>query len=237
MRLLVTRPEREGEATAARLRARGHEVLLAPVLQIEAVTDAALGTGPWSAVMMTSRNAAHAIAQHPALDRLRSLPVFVVGGSTAAAARTAGFTDIRSADGDAGDLVKLIVSLRAGFGGPLLYLAGADLAADVVGSLRKAGLLADMVVIYRAVAAHEFPSTVRDALASGQLDGVLHLSRRSAEIFLACARQSGLIGRALVPTHYCLSAQVAEPLAAAGARHVAVAPRPEESALIGLIPP
>jgi uroporphyrinogen-III synthase len=234
---LVTRPEREGEATAARLRARGHEVLLAPLLRIEVVTDAAVSPGPWSAVMMTSRSAADAIAQHPVLDRLRGLPVFVVGRSTAAATRAAGFADIRSADGGAGDLVELIVSHRATLGGPLLYLAGADRAADVVGSLRQAGVAADMVVIYRAVAAQEFPSTVRDALASGRLDGVLHLSRRSAETFLACSRQSGLLDPALVPTHYCLSAQVAEPLAAAGARHVAVAPRPEESALIGLIPP
>ena len=237
MRLLVTRPEPEGEATAALLRARGHDVLIAPLLRIEAVTDAVLGAGPWSAVIMTSRNAARAIEQHPRAAELRGLPVFAVGHRTAAAAHAAGFSDIRSADGDADDLVRLILSSCTALGGPLLYLAGADRAADVVGVLRAAGLPADMAVIYRAVAAQEFPSPVRDALAAGRVDGVLHLSRRSADIYLACARRAGLIDRALAPTHYCLSAQVAAPLAAAGARDVAVAIRPEESALIGLVSP
>jgi uroporphyrinogen-III synthase len=237
VRLLVTRPEPEGGATAARLRARGHEALVAPLLRIEAVTDAVIGAGPWSGVIMTSRNAARAIEQHRRVAELRRLPVFTVGRSTAAAARAAGFTDVRSADGDAGELVDLILSGGTTPGGPLLYLAGVDRAADVAGDLRAAGLPADTVVIYRAVAAQEFSTSVCDALAAGGLDGVLHLSRRSADIFLACARRGGLLDRALAPTHYCLSAQVAEPLVAAGARHVAVAPRPEESALIGVIPP
>ena len=119
----------------------------------------------------------------------------------------------RSADGDADDLVRLIVSRRARRSARRCSISPAPIGPPTwLGSLRKAGLLADMVVIYRAVAAHEFPSTVRDALAAGQLDGVLHLSRRSAEIYLACARRERADRPRAVPTHYCLSAQVAEPL-------------------------
>jgi uroporphyrinogen-III synthase len=44
-----------------------------------------------------------------------------------------------------------------------------------------------------------------------------------------------MLDSALAPLHYCLSAQVAEPLAAAGARQIRVASRPEEAALIALI--
>ena len=54
MRLLVTRPEPEGGRTAARLRARGHEVVLAPLLRIEPVTEAAFGAGPWAGVVRPS---------------------------------------------------------------------------------------------------------------------------------------------------------------------------------------
>ena len=122
MRLLVTRPEPEGEETAARLRARGHEVLVAPLLRIEAAADAELGAGPWSGIVMTSRNAARAIGQHPRFAELRGLPVFAVGRRTAEAARAVGFSDVLSADGDADDLVRMILARRAAIGGPLLYL-------------------------------------------------------------------------------------------------------------------
>src|SRR5438128_1809813 len=64
MRLLVTRPAPDGERTAAVLRARGHEVLLLPLLRVEFIPDAPLGPGPWDGVLMTSANAARALAVH-----------------------------------------------------------------------------------------------------------------------------------------------------------------------------
>ena len=229
MRLLVTRPDPDSEETAARLRAHGHDALIAPLLRIEPAPDAEIGAGPWSGIIMTSRNAARAIERHPGFAELRRLPIFAVGRRTAAAARSAGFSDVQSADGDADDLVRLIRARQPAVAGRLLYLAGVDRAADVAGELRKAGLSADTVAIYRAIAAEEFPAAARTALAACELDGVLHLSRRSAETYLACARRDGLLDRALLPKQYCLSAQVAEPLIAAGARNVAIAPRPSRS--------
>ncbi len=41
--------------------------------------------------------------------------------------------------------------------------------------------------------------------------------------------------RALAPCHFCLSRQVAEPLAAAGAAEIRIAARPDEAALIELV--
>jgi uroporphyrinogen-III synthase len=63
---------------------------------------------------------------------------------------------------------------------------------------------------------------------------VLHFSRRSAESYLACAARAGVGEAALEPVHLCLSAQVAEPLAAAGAAAIRIAPRPDEAAIIEL---
>jgi len=64
LRLLLTRPEPDAARTAAALRAAGHEVLTAPMLRIEPVA-ADLGAGPWEAVLITSANAARAVAAHP----------------------------------------------------------------------------------------------------------------------------------------------------------------------------
>ena len=130
MRLLVTRPQADGERTAARLRARGHEVMLAPLLRIDAV-DFEFPREPLSAVVMTSANAARAIARHPRRDALTALTAFTVGRHTAEAARAAGF---RAAECVAGDTDDLAALLRARFNeqsAPLLYLAGEDRAGDL----------------------------------------------------------------------------------------------------------
>jgi uroporphyrinogen-III synthase len=235
VRLLVTRPDPDGERTAATLRARGCEVLVAPLLQVELLADAVLGAGPWSALAMTSANAAHAARRHPRHAELTPLPVFAVGRRTADAARAAGFGDVTSADGDVGDLVRLIGARCRGDAAPLLYLAGEDRAGNLAGDLAAVGLSVETVVVYRAVAAVGLPVPVLAVLRAGRLDGVLHFSRRSAEVYLNCAQTAGVLDRALAPFHYCLSRQVAEPLAAAGAGNVRIASRPEEGALIDLV--
>jgi uroporphyrinogen-III synthase len=235
VRLLVTRPEPDGERTAATLRAYGHEVMVAPLLRVETIATR-LPDGPYGAVVMTSANAARAVARHPQHDKLTSLVAFTVGRHSADAARAAGFRDVRSADGDQGDLVALLRARYAGGSQPLLYLAGEDRAGDVPGDLGAGGVPVVAVSIYRAVKVERFPAAVTRALVQGALDGVLHFSRRSAEAYLACARSAGVPGDLPRPLHYCLSRQVSEPLAAAGAGgRIRVAPRPEEAALIGLI--
>ena len=81
MRIVVTRPQADSERTAAALHARGHSVLVAPLMQIEPVA-ADLG-GNFSAVVVTSANAPAAIAANPAFAILQALPVFAVGRRSA----------------------------------------------------------------------------------------------------------------------------------------------------------
>jgi len=233
VRLLLTRPEPDAQRTAAALRAQGHETVIAPLLRIEAAADAPIGSGPWAAILLTSANAAHAIAAHAAVTQLHALPVFTVGQRSAHAMAAAGFTDVNCANGDVGDLARLVAA-RMKPGAPLLYLAGEDRSGDLAGELRGRGYTVQTTIVYRAVAVSRLPRVVADALASG-LDGVLHFSRRSAETYLEAARAAGQLATALQPIHYCLSAQVAEPLERAGAAAIRVAPRPAEAALLELI--
>jgi uroporphyrinogen-III synthase len=234
MRLAVTRPQADGERTATALRARGHQVLVAPLMRVEPV--AADLRGSWAAVIMTSANAPGAIAAHPVRAALIKRPVFAVGRRSADAARAAGFANVTSAGGDVRDLVRLIVERRADASGPLLYLAGEDRAADLIGELTARGMAAEMRIVYRAVTT-PFPPALIAALKAREIDAVLHFSRRSADNYLAGAREAGLLAEALAPRHVCLSAPIAEPLVGAGASRIATAARPDEAALIEVLEP
>ena len=235
MRVLVTRPAPDGERTAQKLRARGCDVVLAPVLQIEFLNNVELGAGPWNAVAMTSANAAQALAQHPRRMELVALPVLTVGRRTAEAAHAVGFTDVASADGNEQALTGLIGGRCCG-GNKILYLAGEDRAGDLAAAVAPWGVHVDTVVVYHAVAAQQL-AEVAAALKAGTIDGVTHFSRRSAAVYLDCARAAGVLDSALTPFHYCLSRAVSEPLMAAGAKRIAVAKSPEENALLDLVAP
>lgn len=233
MRLLLTRPEPDAQRTAAALRAQGHDVIIAPLLRIAPVTDAQIGAGPWAAILITSANAAHAIMAHARVAPLRTLPVFAVGRRSADAMAAAGFADVTSAGGNVSDLARLAAA-RLQPAARLLYLAGEDRAGDLAGELRDHGFAVATAVIYRAIAATGLPPAAAQALAGG-IDGVLHFSRRSAEVYVDAARAAGVLESALQAAHFCLSAPIAEPLAQAGATDIRIAERPNEAELLALI--
>jgi uroporphyrinogen-III synthase len=231
MRLLITRPASEGARTAAALQSQGHKTLLAPLLRIEWLA-ADFGNGPWDGVIMTSANAARALSDHPRRDELLPLQLFAVGRNTAQAARDCGFRDVISADGDVSDLQDLLTR-STHRPGRLLYLAAADRSVNLSAALAPAGMQVDTVVIYRAVADARLPAKVESAFAAQEIDGVLHFSPRTAAAFVTAA--ASVAPAALALPQFCLSAAVAEPLQAAGARDLRVAARPDEAALLELI--
>jgi uroporphyrinogen-III synthase len=231
MRLLLTRPNPDAERTAAALSARGHAVILAPLLRIDPLPDADLGSPPWGAVLITSANAARAIAAHDRLTELTPLPLYAVGRRSADVARAVGFATVVSADGDALALARLIAA-RLPRHHTLLYLAGEERAADLEGLLGREGFSLRTVVVYRAVAETQFSLEVQAALKASEIDAVLHFSARSAAAFLAAIAVAGCEPRLLNLRHFCLSEAVAAPLIAGGVTALAIAPDPSESALL-----
>jgi uroporphyrinogen-III synthase len=233
MRVLITRPLPEGERTAAMLRAKGHEVLLAPLMQVRPVPAELAGS--WAAVIITSANAMRVLPKEKIAPLLK-LPLYTVGDRSAEAARGAGFREVRSAQGNADALIRLIADRYANETAPHLYLAGVDRAADIEGALAGKGIKVTTVEVYRTMTTG-FPPELVAALEQRTIDVAFHFSRRSAENFVIGAKTAGLATQALALRHLCLSAQVAEPLAAAGATDVAIASRPDEISLLALLPP
>jgi uroporphyrinogen-III synthase len=234
MRLLVTRPEPDAQRTAETLRAHGHTAVLAPLLRIESIY-ADLGTGPWAMVLITSANAARAIATHPRMPEIAGLPTLAVGRHSAEVARACGFRDVTSADGAAPDLVRITAARALAPNLRVLYLAGRDQSRDIAADLGAHGIEVCTVVVYRAVPVRQLPEKVLADLTGGRIDGAVHYSRRSATTLLEAAAAGGVLNAVLSLAHYCLSSEIAALLRDAGAKRMQIASRPEESALLELI--
>ena len=244
MAVLVTRPHPDDETTAAALRARGFEVLQAPMLRFEPVAFQDDEDAQYGAVIVTSTNALRGLTPHlhePRLkdSRLLELPLFAVGEHTAAAARSMGFGNVMPAIGDANALCDLVLAsvkakaLKKTSG--LLYLAGADLARDLAGELGARGFTVVTHTTYRMSPVSSLPPETCDAFAASQVEAVLHYSRRSARAFVEAARAAGVEISALAIPQCCISAGVASILRDAGATQVMVAASPDENALFGAL--
>ena len=234
MAILVTRPQPDNEATAAALRAKGFEVLPAPMLRFEPVAFHDDADARYGAVIATSANALRAIEAHLA-GRLLTLPLFAVGERTAEAARHAGFRDVIVADGNAEALRDLIVaSVRAKTlkkSSTLLYLAGADLAGDLAGELGERGFSVATHTTYRMIPILSLPQDACEAFAANRVEAVLHYSRRSARAFVDAVRAAGVEISALAIPQCCISDAVASVVRDVGATQVLVARSPDENGL------
>jgi uroporphyrinogen-III synthase len=239
MAILVTRPHPDGETTAAGLRAKGFEVLLAPMLRFEPAAFHDDADAHYGAVIVTSANALRGIESQLRGNPLLKLPLFAVGEHTADAARNIGFQYVISAAGDAAGLrEKVLASVKAKAlkkANPLLYLAGADLARDLAGELGERGFTVVTQTTYRMVPLAGLPNEAADAFAASRIEAVLHYSRRSARAFLEAVRAAGVEISALSVPQCCISAAVASVIRDAGATQVLVAATPDENALFALL--
>jgi len=239
MAILVTRPHPDNEATAANLRARGHDVLLAPVLKFEPVGFHDDSETRYNGIIVTSANAIRGVVPQLQEPRLLKLPLFAVGEHTAAAARDAGFSMVFVAGGDAAALRDRVLQAARDKvlkkKGTLLYLAGADLSRDLAGELGEAGFNVVTQTTYRMTPVKHLPNDVSAGFAAHGIEAVLHYSRRSARAFLEAARSEGVEISALAIPQCCLSESVAGVLREAGAPQVAVAASADENALFSTL--
>ncbi len=229
MRVLVTRPEPDASREAEELAARGHEAVLAPLLNIEFARDVPVDLAGAQALIVTSRNALRALASRRELEDARKLPLFAVGEATSRTARELGFTEVITGPGRAADLVELVAGRLNPKRGTLVHLAGETLAYDLKPALAARGFTLRQPVLYRAVPAQALPPRALSLLAAGKLDGAILLSPRTARTFASLIERHGRVRQESGPVCYCLSQAVAEAVAPLGFEvRVAAGPREED---------
>jgi uroporphyrinogen-III synthase len=237
MRVLVTRPAPDGERTARRLAALGHEPVLSPVISIEPTQPPPrLIPGPLpDVILVTSANALRAVEHHRERADLQDLPLLAVGARTAALAERMGFRDVEAAGGTATSLIEMAWE-RMSEGGTALYLAGRNRAVDIAAALGPSGIDVSMVVVYAAQAEPHMTLQADLMLREDALDVVLHHSARSAALLLAQIQDDPDLWRAAAGlTHLCLSQQVATALKPLGGETVLIARQPDEKSLLDLL--
>ena len=142
--VLLTRAVEQAVGTAARLRALGYGVVMAPLVRIVRIPARIHPRA--QAILVTSRNGAEALA---AATPARTVPVLAVGEATAAALRDAGFSDVHSADGDAQGLAALALRRLDPAHGPVLHARGAEIRRSPLVDLRATGFEVAEAILYR----------------------------------------------------------------------------------------
>lgn len=234
MRLLVTRPEPDASIFAAELRGLGHEPVLQPLLEFRVLE---FDLGPLRAaevLIITSGNSLRALRERGVVNDIHGKPLYCVGEQTAKRALAAGFETVLEIAPTGEELArKIIASGRTE--APLVHIMGEHMAFGIVGALAREGFSVQSVTVYSMDASARLLPSVDAMLKAGEVDGVILMSPRTAEIYVSLCHRHGIADSAKTPPYFCLSKNVAAKLAPLKPNHVRVPAEPNRKALLELL--
>lgn len=232
MRVVITRPGEDGAALAEILGARGIETVLEPLLTIKQLDGPSIDLSGIQAILVTSANGVRALARRT--DN-RSIPVFAVGDATATTSRSSGFQQVHSASGDVVALAGLVKDLLKPVDGPLLHIAGTEIAGDLAAMVGEAGFECRREVLYEAEKARTLSTSLTAAIKENQIDAVLLYSPRSADAFVQLLRKARIVRSCQSMKAICLSQAVAQKVEELHWREVLIASHPTQESLLELL--
>ena len=128
MHILLTRPLEDCSEMIMKFQSLGHQVSHLPLLRIEKVNHVEINFSDYGGIVFTSANAVKFLVTKK-LDK--NIKCFCVGDVTEKKARSAGFQNTISAEGNVTNLKELIIQSYETKNKALLYISGETISVDL----------------------------------------------------------------------------------------------------------
>jgi uroporphyrinogen-III synthase len=181
MHILLTRPLEDCSEMILKFQLLGNQVSHLPLINIEKVNYDKLNLSEFGAIIFTSANA----VKHLNIEKLnKNIICFCVGNTTEKKARSLGFQNTISAEGNVSNLKELILQNYNSEDAKLLYVSGELISVDLDQQLIKEGYNIKRIINYRVNHNKKFDENFVKALKANMPDMVYIYSQNSASSFL-----------------------------------------------------
>lgn len=229
--LLTTRPAAQAGPFAAELAGIGVVAINQPIITVKAARWSASDSIGAALVFTSANGVVHFAGQGGSLS---GRVLFSVGPDTTAQLLEMGAERVLTAEGNADSLIVLIRQNWQPWFGPVVHVGSTVLSVDVAAELRGLGYKARRLTVYDASPVGDFSPSVCKMLAGNAFDGVVLMSRRTAEFFSRSVTSQGLTQPIRRIRLFCLSPNVAQAVSSASDRLV-VASSPTRCGMIEAI--
>ena len=181
MHILLTRPLEDCSEMILKFQSLGNMVSHLPLLKIDKVTYEELDLINFKGIIFTSANAVKYLNVKK-IDK--NLLCFCVGNATEKKARSVGFQNIITAEGNVENLKELILQNFDQKKGKIIYVSGETISANLDQQLLKEGYNIKRIINYRSIHIESFNSNFVEKLKMNMPDIVYVYSQNSALSFL-----------------------------------------------------
>ena len=189
MHILLTRPLEDIQELILKFQELGHVVSHMPVIKIEKVNYKSINFSEFSGIIFTSSNAIKYL-DTGIIDKNKIC--FCVGSATEKKARSVGFQNVISADGNVSNLKELILQNFNPSSGKLLYESGEVTTNDLDQDLISNGYDVKRIINYTARSIENLDEKFIEKLKQKMPDIVYVYSQNSALSFLKLIKNYNL---------------------------------------------
>ena len=190
MHILLTRPLEDSHELILKFQTLGHEVSHMPLINIESKNYEQLNFEDFRGIIFTSSNAIKFL-DIKSIDK--KIICFCVGNATEKKARSCGFQNVFSADGNVNNLKELILQNYNSSNGKLLYVSGEIISNDLDQQLISEGYNVKRIVNYSAKPVEKFNEVFIGKLKLKMPEIVYVYSQNSAISFLNLIKNYQLV--------------------------------------------
>ncbi len=181
MHILLTRPLEDCSEMILKFQSLGHQVSHLPLIRIEKVNYEEINFSKYGGIVFTSANAVKFLNT----ERLdKNIKCFCVGNATESKARSVGFQNSISAEGNVENLKELIIQSYESRNKELLYISGEIISVDLDQQLLNEGFRVKRIINYRIDHNQKFDDKFVNELKLSMPDMVYVYSQNSASSFL-----------------------------------------------------
>ena len=182
MHILLTRPLEDCSEMILKFRSLGHQVSHLPLLKIDKVKYEEINFSDFKGIIFTSANA---IKFLDVRSINKKILCFCVGNVTEIKARSVGFQNIITAEGNVANLKELILQNFDPKDGRLLYVSGETISIDLDKELLVEGYSIKRIINYQTNHNKKFDENFINELKQKIPDIVYVYSQNSASSFLS----------------------------------------------------
>jgi len=190
MHILLTRPLEDSHELILKFQTLGHEVSHMPLINIESKNYEQLNFEDFRGIIFTSSNAIKFL-DIKSIDK--KIICFCVGSATEKKARSCGFQNVFSADGNVNNLKELILQNYNSSNGKLLYVSGEIISNDLDQQLISEGYNVKRIVNYSVKPVEKFNEAFIEKLKLKMPEIVYVYSQNSAISFLNLIKNYQLV--------------------------------------------
>ena len=189
MHILLTRPLEDIQELILKFQELGHVVSHMPVIKIEKVNYKSINFSEFSGIIFTSSNAIKHL-DTKLIDKNKIC--FCVGSATEKKARSVGFQNVISTDGNVSNLKELILQNFNPSSGKLLYISGEVITNDLDQDLISNGYDVKRIINYSARSIENLDEKFIEKLKLKMPEIVYIYSQNSALSFLRLVKNYNL---------------------------------------------